>query len=323
MEGNQQITSKRQLKLIQAVKANDDSVENSLATTSRNLQIINHQDKDESNNDYTYVGHLEDFFENEMGAYHVGNEVSNASIVRHFCSQMKTDDAFYIVDLSYFVKRYLQWLHYLPRVKPYYAVKCNPNKFIIKTLAHQDIGFDCASAEELDLVLATCPSINCEKKIIYSHPCKPISHIKYFRQHHVQMTVIDNEDELFKIKEHWSDAKVLLRLKITKNGNSMSTKFGANQYQIIKLLKLAKQLNINLVGCSFHVGSQCSDRNLYEQTLQFARKIFDLATTEECGGFKFTILNIGGGFPVQFSEVAEMIQDMIDKLFPEEEGKRD
>jgi len=235
---------------------------------------------------------------------------------------MKTDDPFYIVDLSYFVKRYLQWFHYLPRIQPYYAIKCNPNEFIIKTLAHQGIGFDCASAGELDLVLSTCPNIDCEKQIIYSHPCKPISHIKYFRQHHVQMTVVDNEDELFKIKEYWSNAKVLLRLKIIKNGNSMSTKFGANQYQILKLLKLAKQLNINLVGCSFHVGSQCSDRNLYEETLQFARKIFDLAQREEYGGFKFTVLDIGGGFPVQFSQVAEMIRDMIDKLFPEEEGKK-
>jgi hypothetical protein len=82
MEGKQQITNKRQLKLINAVKSNDDIFENSLGTTSRNLQIINHQDKDENNNDYLYVDHLKDFFENEMGAYYVPNEVSNASIVR-------------------------------------------------------------------------------------------------------------------------------------------------------------------------------------------------------------------------------------------------
>jgi hypothetical protein len=46
MEGKQQVTNKRQLKLINAVKSNDDIFENSLETTSRNLQIINHQDKD-------------------------------------------------------------------------------------------------------------------------------------------------------------------------------------------------------------------------------------------------------------------------------------
>jgi len=82
MEEKQQVTNKRPLKLINAIKANDDIFENSLETISPNLQIINHRDKDDNNNDYTYVDHLRDFFENEMGAYYVKNEVSNASIIR-------------------------------------------------------------------------------------------------------------------------------------------------------------------------------------------------------------------------------------------------
>jgi diaminopimelate decarboxylase len=35
-----------------------------------------------------------------------------------------------------------------------------------------------------------------------------LSHIRHFRDAGVQMTVVDNEDELQKLKEHWPEAKV-------------------------------------------------------------------------------------------------------------------
>ena len=76
-----------------------------------------------------------------------------------------------------------------------------------------------------------------------------------------------------------------------------STKFGANERECLALLRLARELNISLIGCSFHVGSRCLDPQLYTQSLQQARRIFDIAQQDEFG-FKFTLLEIGGGFLV-------------------------
>ena len=130
---------------------------------------------------------------------------------RQCCDELSldNDDPFYIVNLSHYARQYLQWMHFLGRVRPFYAVKSNPNGFIIRVIAELGGGFDCASAEELELVRETCGNeFDCATRVIFAHPCKSISHIRQFRHAGVRMTVVDNEDEVKKLKEHWPDAKV-------------------------------------------------------------------------------------------------------------------
>ncbi|CAF3472469.1 unnamed protein product, partial [Rotaria socialis] len=247
-----------------------------------------------------------------------------------FCNEIPvTDDTpFYIVNLSHYARQYLQWLHFLGRIHPFYAVKCNPNGFIVRIIAEMGGGFDCASVEELDLVRATCGvDFDYAARIIFAHPCKSVSHIKQFREAGVRMTVVDNEDELKKLKEHWPEAKVLLRLKPDDKGSlsPFSTKFGANELECITLLRMARLLGVQLVGCSFHVGSRCLDAQIYTQSLRLARRLFDIAGRDEFG-FDFKVLDIGGGFSghnwdkPSFPEVAKLINKTLDKLFPESEG---
>jgi hypothetical protein len=54
-------------------------------------------------------------------------------------------DAFYVADLGDILKKHLRWLKALPRVTPFYAVKCNDSRAIVDTLAAVGTGFDCAS----------------------------------------------------------------------------------------------------------------------------------------------------------------------------------
>lgn len=49
-----------------------------------------------------------------------------------------------------------------------------------------------------------------------------------------------------------------------------------------------------LIGISFHVGSGCQDAPIYAEAIGTARKLFDFA---ESIGYKFRLLDIGGGFP--------------------------
>ena len=46
-------------------------------------------------------------------------------------------------------------------------------------------------------------------QIIYANPCKQSSHIRYARDNDVKLLVFDNEEELFKIKKNFPNAKLV------------------------------------------------------------------------------------------------------------------
>lgn len=54
-------------------------------------------------------------------------------------------DAFYVCDLGDVLKKHLRWARALPRITPFYAVKCNDSRAVVMTLASLGTGFDCAS----------------------------------------------------------------------------------------------------------------------------------------------------------------------------------
>lgn len=62
------------------------------------------------------------------------------------------EDPFYVVDLGIVGAQLARWRANFPRVVPYYAVKCNPDPAIVRTLAALGCNFDCASRGEIELV---------------------------------------------------------------------------------------------------------------------------------------------------------------------------
>lgn len=229
------------------------------------------------------------------------------------------NDAFYIVDLSKVIKKHEEWVAHLPRVKPFYAIKCNPNNAIIKLLANLGTGFDCASKAEIQQILGCGVA---PERIIYANPCKMKSHIEYAKSSNVELMTFDNSHELIKIAEIYPNAKLLLRI-ITDDSQSVcrfSTKFGAPMDTTYKLLSLAKELGLNVSGISFHVGSGCMSAQSFVAAIKSARKVFDEA--QEIG-HDFTMLDLGGGWPgsnddkISFPRIANAIRPVIDELFPE------
>lgn len=51
-------------------------------------------------------------------------------------------DAFYVADLGDFPKKHQRCLRAHPWITPFYAVKCNDNRTIVKTLLAIGTGFD-------------------------------------------------------------------------------------------------------------------------------------------------------------------------------------
>lgn len=254
----------------------------------------------------------------ELGATFIPKEISERELIIDYCSQSENDDAFYIVDLSRIARQMLKWKKCLPRVKPFYAIKCNPSPVILKIIDSMGGNFDCASKQEIAAVLALGVD---PQRIIFANPCKQVSHMKYARGAGVEMVTVDNEDELYKLRTHWPEARVVIRIKTddSKSICQFSSKFGASLRDCPRLLKVGKELGLNLVGVSFHVGSGCQCKSLYVKAIKSARQVFDMAAEQ---GFKFDLLDIGGGWPgnddhvPSFEEIADEIRDPINEYFP-------
>ena len=103
-------------------------------------------------------------------------------------------------------------MNLLPRVRPFYAVKSNPNPTIIKTLAILGAGFDCASKNEIKQVLEIVN--NDSSRIIFANPAKSDSHLRYARNMDVDLMTFDNEFELLKIAHIHPGAQLVLRIKV-------------------------------------------------------------------------------------------------------------
>lgn len=189
--------------------------------------------------------------------------------------------------------KYNEWVSQVPRARPFYAVKCNDDAMICETLARQGSGFDCASKAEMAMILKLGVSPD---DIIFAHPAKQISHLRYAAEHGVRKMTFDNEDELIKIKKHHPNAQLVLRI-LTDDSHSMcrlGLKFGAPVQIVPQLLQKAKDLGMDVIGISYHVGSGNGDASSFASAVYEARKAFDIA---EQLGMKLSLLDIGGGFP--------------------------
>ncbi|XP_066554541.1 ornithine decarboxylase [Amia ocellicauda] len=250
---------------------------------------------------------------------------SARDIVEQKINEVSTSDdkdAFYVADLGDILKKHLRWARALPRITPFYAVKCNDSKTVVRTLATLGAGFDCASKNEIQLVqsIGVAP-----ERIIYANPCKQVSQIKYAAAHGVQKMTFDSEVELMKVARSHSNAKLVLRIATddSKAVCRLSVKFGATLKSSRLLLERAKELGVDIIGVSFHVGSGCTDPETYSQAISDARCVFDMG--EELG-FNMTLLDIGGGFPgsedvkLKFEEITAVINLALDKYFPVDSG---
>jgi len=91
-------------------------------------------------------------------------------------------------------------------------------------------------------------------------------------------------------------------------------KFGASLDSTNDLLKLAKELQLNVVGVSFHVGSGASDPMAFLKAVQDARVVFDQAAVL---GYNFRTLDVGGGFCSEnFEEMAAVLSEALDEYVP-------
>jgi hypothetical protein len=66
-----------------------------------------------------------------------GSDKDTYNIINDFLEDNQSERAFYIINLGALTDSYNNWLRLLPNVKPYYAVKCNPNPVLKSQRIHR------------------------------------------------------------------------------------------------------------------------------------------------------------------------------------------
>jgi len=251
-----------------------------------------------------------------------GSDVDTYDIINDFLEDNRSEQAFYVVDLGEIIHAVNQWQTLLPMVKPFYAIKCNPNPVMLEALASMGVNFDCASEAEIKTVIEITKD---PTRIIFANPCKMSSQIRYARANDVDCMTFDSEEELYKVKLFHPYAKLILRLAVddSKSVCQFNKKFGCKLEQVQELLVIAKTLKLHVVGFSFHVGSNCSSEDTYYEAIGTVRDAVDIAAELD---IQTTLIDIGGGFRgvdeekgVKFVRITEKIKEAIEDFFPDYE----
>jgi len=230
----------------------------------------------------------------------------------------KDDDPFYVIDIGFVAEQYKKFKEALPMVRPYYAVKCNPNMAFLKLLKRLGCGFDCASSDEMDRVtkIGTKPD-----SAIFANPCKMASQIAHAKELGISRMTFDNVDELEKVAKVYPDAEMVLRIATNDSASlcAFSSKFGAHSEDIEDIFAAAKRLNVKIIGVSYHVGSGCPDPDAHAAAATDALKVFETGLKY---GQKMHLLDIGGGFlgeevpDISVADISKHLSPVLAK-FPE------
>uniref|UniRef100_A0A182FU60 ornithine decarboxylase n=2 Tax=Anopheles albimanus TaxID=7167 RepID=A0A182FU60_ANOAL len=227
----------------------------------------------------------------------------------------------HVLDLDDVVRKHLSWLRTMPRITPFYAVKCNDDPAILGTLARLGTGFDCASEAEIRTILGLGVK---PERILFAHPIKSLPALAFARSHGIKRMTFDNECELEKVTKEYPDAELVLRIRHDADRVliALGKKFGCDaRGDGLRLMDRAQELGVKVIGVSFHVGCGSLDADCFYRAIESARVVFDYALSKF--GVRLELLDIGGGFPGDndkpIQPFADAVQKGLQEFFPNPE----
>tara|TARA_B100001559_G_scaffold192689_1_gene161193 strand:+ start:3128 stop:4306 length:1179 start_codon:yes stop_codon:yes gene_type:complete len=192
-----------------------------------------------------------------------------------------------------------------------YAVKTNPNEYVLKHIIKNGIDkFDVASINEVKLIRKLSP----KSKLYFMHPIKSREDISsaYF-DYNVKDFSLDTKEELMKILDSTKNAKDLnlfVRIAVSNEHAELdlSRKFGALTSEALGLVRLCKQ-HARKLGISFHVGSQCMHK------ISFSKGLKEISNIIKKTKIIPDTINVGGGFPSIYPDLKpEPLENYFDEI---------
>ncbi|MDZ4763365.1 MAG: type III PLP-dependent enzyme [Chloroflexota bacterium] len=198
-----------------------------------------------------------------------------------------------IVDFDIIRHTYDRFAAAFPNAHIDYAMKANANPIVLRAIAQMGGGMEIASLAELKLTLeAGVPA----ERIICSNPIKNPIFLMRLHEQGVYAMVVDSVDEVEKVAQYAPGSRIYVRLSVDNTGSvlPLAGKFGVDAQTAIELFDQARELGLQPMGLSFHVGSQCLNPQNWVNAIQACGEAWQMATAH---GHHLYFLDIGGGFP--------------------------
>lgn len=218
---------------------------------------------------------------------------------------------FLVMDSNTIKRKYYELVKLFPGFKIYYAVKANDNNEVLNVLAEIGANFEVASTSEVIKLIEIGVGGN---RMISSNPIKPLEFLEVCRQVGINYLCVDSKEEIDKIKFAFPQANIYIRLEIDNPESSwpLSGKFGLLEDEAEEIISYAVRKKMNLVGLTFHAGSQNNSVLSIVNALKISKKVFDIARKYKV---EMKVLNIGGGFPIDYTEKSKKLEEFSKALY--------
>ncbi len=203
----------------------------------------------------------------------------------------------------------------------HYAVKANANERILKTIARYGYGADCVSGNEVKAAISA--GFN-PRDIVFAGVGKSDQEIDYALRNNIFCFHCESVQELEVIDRIASiqGKRALVALRVNPNVSANThahittgtpgNKFGLSPSELEQALELIPSLNnLRLIGFHFHIGSQITSMEVFEQ---LAHRVNELQA-QFFANTPMPYLNVGGGLGVNYVNPEEQPIPLFEEYF--------
>uniref|UniRef100_A0A915Q073 Orn/DAP/Arg decarboxylase 2 N-terminal domain-containing protein n=1 Tax=Setaria digitata TaxID=48799 RepID=A0A915Q073_9BILA len=210
------------------------------------------------------------------------------------------------------------WFTKMPNVRPFYTVRCNPDRILLRLLTQNtNVGLCCSNRHEVETALNI---VNVDR-VIYRNPMWTRGNIRHAKECGIRTVVIDSEDDLKRFVTYYPEANIILRVTMDQKVIcDHLAKDNLNVEKAADLLRMTKDTPVAIRGISISVRSYCASPMIYTYGVAQCRRLFDIGLEM---GHKMDILDMGDGFPsstatdgLSFDQIAESLQAAFSLFFP-------
>ena len=188
----------------------------------------------------------------------------------------------------------------------HYAVKANANPVILNEISSYGLGADCVSGNEISAALSGGFNPKC---IVFAGVGKTDEEIELAIARGIYCIHCESVQELMTIQKIASAMQTTANVALRVNPNvdahthkhittgTMANKFGLTVEEARRIIKNSDRYsNLNLFGLHFHIGSQITEMNVFEE---LAQRVNELQHDFYANG-EPAYLNLGGGLGINY-----------------------
>ncbi len=219
-----------------------------------------------------------------------------------------TKTPFYVYDMNYVLKKYQQLKACFPwdNVRIFYAMKANFNPHMLKIMKENDFCLDTVSPAEV--ILAKKLGFD-SKNILFTANNMTDEEMEIVKAQGVLFN-IDSLSRLEAFGKFYEGAEVCVRINpdVSAGENEKVatagalSKFGVLLEDVPKVIAIAKENNIKIVGLHEHTGSGISDTGKVFQSME---NLLNIVNPTDFPDLEF--IDFGGGFKARYSPEEKVI----------------